>query len=95
MELKLRLQSFAFIATILLALLCINWYSNIGVEREYTEIKKTKLTKAERISKLANPNIDKDFYWEKKQYFIGKNTMVPFIVDKKLIEDTPLRIISE
>lgn len=95
MELKLRLQSFAFIATILMVLLCINWYSNMGVEREYTEIKKTKLTKAERISKLTTPNINKDFYWEKKQDFIGENTMIPFIVDKKLVKDYPLSIISE
>lgn len=75
--------------------ICINWYTNLKEVRLYEDIDKKELTKLEITKYINNPNLKKDYYFLKKKDYTGKNSLIPFIVNKKLIKEYPLQIISE
>jgi hypothetical protein len=95
MDFKLRLRSIGMLFLIYTLFICINWYTNLKEVRLYEDIDKKELTKLEITKYINNPNLKKDYYFLKKKDYTGKNSLIPFIVNKKLIKEYPLQIISE
>ena len=96
MKTKFKLQGLLFIALLYTSLICLNWYTNLNETREYVvENKDYKLSPTEVKTYIKKPHHLKDYYILKKAVYEGKNSLIPFIVDKKLIKLYEPVIVSE
>lgn len=96
MKTKFKLQGLLFITLLFTALICLNWYTNLNETREYVvENKDYKLSSTEVKTYIKDPDHLKDYYILRKTVYEGKNSLIPFIVDKKLIKVYEPIIVSE
>lgn len=96
MRTKFKLQGLLYITLLFTALICFNWYTNLNQTREYiVENKDYKLSQIEIETYVIKPNKHKSYYILRKSVYEGKNSLIPFIVDKKLIKVYKPIIISE
>ena len=95
METKFKLQGLLFIALLYISLICLNWYTNLNEVRLYEEIDKRELTKLEINKYINNPNPKKDYYHIKQSDYVGKNSLIPFIVNKRLLKKHPNKIVQQ
>jgi hypothetical protein len=61
----------------------------------YEEIDKRELTELEINKYIVKPNKRKDYYLIRQSDYFGKNSLIPFIVNKKLIKKHPDKIIEK
>ncbi len=96
MKTKFKLQGLLFITLLYISLICLNWYTNLNEKREYiVENKDYKLSQTEIEKYIIRPNPLKNYYILKKAVYEGKNSLIPFVVDKKLIKLYEPIIVSE
>ena len=95
MDFKLRLKSIGILFLIYTLFTCINWYTNLKQVRLYEDVDKRELTKLEINKYINNPDPKKDYYYKKQSDYEGKNSLIPFIVNKKLIKQHPDKIVAE
>jgi len=95
MEFKLRLKSIGLLFLIYTLFTCINWYTNLKEVRNYTKKTKVKLTNLEIKKYISNPDKTRTYYFQKKIDYVGSNSLIPYIVNKKLVTSHPTKIISK
>jgi hypothetical protein len=95
MDFKLRLKSIGILFLIYTLFVCINWYTNLKEVRLYEEIDKRELTKLEINKYIVKPNNKKVYYYVKQSDYVGKNSLIPFIVNKRLLKEHPAKIVQQ
>jgi len=95
MKTKFRLQGLLFITLFFTLLICLNWYTNLGKVRLYEEKNERELTQLEIDKYIVKPNNKKDYYYVKKYDYVGKNSLIPFIVNKRLLKEYPAKIVQK
>ena len=95
MDFKLRLKTIGILFLIYTLFTCINWYTNLKQVRLYEEVDKRELTKLEINKYINNPDPKKDYYYKKQSDYTSKNSLIPFIVNKKLLKKHPDKIVAE
>ena len=93
---KFKLQGILFITLLFTLLICFNWYSNLNETREYVvENTDYKLSSTEVETYVINPNPNRQYFILKKSVYQGQNSLIPFVVNKKLIKVYKPIIISD
>lgn len=95
MKTKFKLQSIIFLFLIFTSLTCLNWYANLNEVRLYEEKDKRELTKLEINKYIVKPDNKKDYYYIKQYDYVGKNSLIPFIVNKKLLKEHHAKIVEQ
>ena len=95
MDFKLRLKTIGILFLIYTLFTCINWYTNLKQIRLYEKVDKRELTKLEINKYINNPDPKKDYYYKKQFDYVGKNSLIPFIVNKRLLKKHPDKIVAE
>jgi hypothetical protein len=95
MDFKLRLKSIGILFLIYTLFVCINWYTNLKQVRLYEEIDKRRLTNLEINKYIVKPNNKKVYYYAKQSDYAGKNSLIPFIVNKRLLKEHPAKIVQK
>lgn len=95
MKTKFKLQGLLFIALLYVSLICLNWYTNLNEVRLYEEKDKRKLTQLEINKYIVKPDNKKNYYYVKKYDYVGKNSLIPFIVNKRLLKEYPAKIVQK
>ena len=95
MKTKFKLQGLLFIALLYMSLICLNWYTNLNEVRLYEEKEKRELTPLEVNKYIVTPDNKKDYYILRKSIYEGKNSLIPFVVNKKLVKIYKPIIISK
>ena len=86
MKTKFKLQGLLFIALLYISLICLNWYTNLNEVRLYEEKDERELTQLEINKYIVKPDNKKDYYYVKQYDYVGKNSLIPFVVNKKLVK---------
>ena len=96
MKTKFKLQGLLFIALLYISLICLNWYTNLNETREYVvENTDYKLSSTEIETYVVEPNPNRQYFILKKSVYQGQNSLIPFVVNKKLIKIYKPIIISK
>ena len=95
MKTKFKLQSIIFLFLIFTSLTCLNWYANLNEVRLYEEKDKRELTKLEINKYIVKPDNKKNYYYIKQYDYVGKNSLIPFIVNKKLLKEHRAKIVEQ
>jgi hypothetical protein len=95
MKTKFKLQGLLFIALLYMSLICLNWYTNLNEVRLYEEKDKRELTQLEINKYIVKPDNKKKYYYVKQYEYVGKNSLIPFIVNKKLLKEHRAKIVQQ
>ena len=95
MDFKLRLKTIGILFLIYTLFTCINWYTNLKQVRLYEDVNERKLSDLEINKYIVNHDNNKNYYYVKQSDYAGKNSLIPFIVNKRLLKTYPDKIISK
>ena len=95
MKTKFKLQGLLFIALLHISLICLNWYTNLNEVRLYEEKDERELTQLEINKYIVKPDNKKDYYYVKQYDYVGKNSLIPFVVNKKLLKEHRAKIVQQ
>ncbi len=95
MKTKFKLQGLLFIALLYMSLICLNWYTNLNEVRLYEEKNERELTQLEINKYIVKPDNKKKYYYVKQYEYVGKNSLIPFVVNKKLLKEHRAKIVQQ
>lgn len=95
MDFELRLKTIGILFLIYTLFTCINWYTNLKEVRLYKDVNERKLSDLEINKYIVNYNNSKNYYYVKQSDYVGKNSLIPFIVNKRLLKTYPDKIITK